>query len=211
MQLLLMKTKLTPEVAKIVAHICGDGWLCKYLEKNSLQIVNGRRYKRDRQRYLIGYSNTCKFLLDDFAKDIRSIFGIKSRYRENEVVFKSKRVYDYINSLGGGSTYEWFISPIIQNSNRRIKSSWLQAFFDDESTIDTASKRIRVKSMNFGGLKEVKLLLESLGIFPTITGQNIDRSWYLTINKKEAPKFIEIVGFNHPSKREKAYLLFNSK
>ena len=97
-----MKIKLTPQVAKVVAHICGDGYLCRYIERNSLQIVNGRRYLRDRPRYVIGYSNTCKFLLDDFAEDVTSIFGIKPRYRENEVTFRSKRVYDYIKSLGGG-------------------------------------------------------------------------------------------------------------
>ena len=65
--------------------------------------------------------------------------------------------------------------------------------------------------MNFIGLTEVRFLLEDLGILSAITGKNIDRSWYLTISKKEAPKFITIVGFNHPAKKATAQLLYYSK
>jgi len=50
--------------ARIVAHICGDGWLNTYLERNALHIVHGRRYRQNRKRYEMGYCNTKKELLE---------------------------------------------------------------------------------------------------------------------------------------------------
>jgi len=46
---------MKPEEARIAAHVCADGWMSTYVEKDSLQIVNGRRYHRDRRRYEVGY------------------------------------------------------------------------------------------------------------------------------------------------------------
>ena len=64
------------EEARIVGHVCGDGWLTKYLERNSLQIVNGRRYRRKRIRYVIGYCNNEQILLNQFEKDMKDVYNI---------------------------------------------------------------------------------------------------------------------------------------
>jgi len=105
---------MRPEEARIVSHVCGDGWLSSYLERNSLQIVNGRRYKRDRKRFVIGYCNTEKVLLQQFESDMKNIFNINARKVRSELRFKSKRVFDRISELGGGNSRKWFISKEIR-------------------------------------------------------------------------------------------------
>ena len=188
--------------ARIAAHVCSDGWMITYLEKNSLQIVEGRRYHRARRRYEIGYCNTNKKLLQEFAKDVFEIYKIRVRKRkQTDLVFKSKRVYSRIQELGGGNTRGWNISQEIQNSGRSVKSSWLRAFFDDEGTIDKTNFVVRVKSMNYVGLNQARSLLISLTITSRITGPNVDGSWYLTIPRKNLINFQEKIGFSHPKKK----------
>ena len=55
---------MSPKEARIATHVCSDGWMISYVEKNSLQIVNGRKYYRDRKRYEVGYCNTDNKLLE---------------------------------------------------------------------------------------------------------------------------------------------------
>jgi hypothetical protein len=129
--------RTTPEESRIVAHVCLDGWMTTYVEKNSLQIVNGRKYHRDRRRYEVGYCNTNKKLLEEFSKDMLRIYKIKVRKRKStDLVFKSKRVYQRIKELGGGNTRNWNIGKEIRVSKRIVKVFWLRAFFDDEGTVD---------------------------------------------------------------------------
>lgn len=189
------------EEARLVAHVCADGYLTIYVEKNSLQIVNGRRYHRPRTRYIIGYSNTEKKLLTEFADDMTYVFGIMPRRnRPDEIRGRSKRVFDRLRKLCAGNSYEWRIGKEVFMANKKVKANWLRAFFDDEATVDMKTKRIRVKSVNHMGIKQVKKLLESLNIRTRITGINIDRTWYLTITKSDIENFAKFIGFNHPKK-----------
>ncbi|HSA97742.1 MAG TPA: hypothetical protein VLF17_01535 [Candidatus Nitrosotenuis sp.] len=120
-----------------------------YVEKESLQIVNGRRYHRDRRRYEVGYCNTNKKLLEEFSKDVRDVYKITVRRRKStDLIFKSKRVYSRIRELGGGNTLGWHIGNEILKSEKIVKIFWLRAFFDDEGTVDKTNFVVRVKSMN---------------------------------------------------------------
>jgi len=95
------------------------GWMISYVEKNSLQIVNGRRYYRDRRRYEIGYCNTDNKLLEEFSKDVFDVYKIKVRKRKStDLVFKSKRVYSRIKELGGGNTRGWRIVDDVLQSKK---------------------------------------------------------------------------------------------
>lgn len=191
------------EETRIAAHVCGDGWLISYIEKNSLQIVHGRKYHRDRKRFEIGYCNTEKILLKQFENDMRKIFNLKARKPKFELRFRSKRVFERIRELGGGNSKSWFISEKIKNSKKLIKKEWLKAFFDDEAGVDPVSKRIRIKSMNFKGLLQVKGLLKDLKIESRITGPNVDNSWYLTLSGNNVALFYKKIGFNHQQKKNK--------
>ena len=189
--------------ARIAAHICGDGWLTTYLEKKSLQIVNGRRYYQKRKRYQIGYCNTREELLKEFEEDLIKQFNVKPQKLKNEIRTKSKRIFERISNLGGGNSRNWFISKEIFSSNEEIKIQWIRAFFDDECTFEEYTGRIRVKSVNKKGLIQIKKLIKILGINSNITGQNIDKTYYLTINRKNFVFFNEKIKLKHKIKKEK--------
>jgi hypothetical protein len=176
--------------------------MISYTEKNSLQVVNGRKYHRERMRYEIGYCNTNKKLLEEFARDILAIYKIKVRRRKStDLVFKSKRVYLRIKELGGGNTLGWNIGKEIFESRKSVKILWLRAFFDDEGTVDKTNFVVRVKSMNRIGLGQARKLLDAIKIPSRITGPNSDNSWYITVSRKDLKKFQRIVGFSHQKKK----------
>lgn len=193
---------LSPKEARIAAHVCSDGWMITYMEKNSLQIVNGRKYYRNRKRYEVGYCNTNKKLLEEFSKDILDVYKIRVRKRKStDLVFKSKRVYSRIKELGGGNTHNWSIGKEILQSKKRAKSFWLRAFFDDEGTVDKTKFVVRVKSMNKTGLNQARSLMDTIGLPSRITGPNCDDSWYLTVSRRDLKKYKKEIGFNHPGKK----------
>lgn len=192
---------MLPIEARIVAHVSADGYLSTYVEKNALQIVEGRKYRKDRKRYQIGYSNSFDELLDQFESDMFKVFGLESRRKEDEVIFRSKRVYEKLKELGAGSSRKWFVSDPVKTSDKKVKCEWLKAFFDDESTIEKSTRRIRVKSVNLNGLKGIRQLLRELNIKSNITGPNIDKTWYLTINYKNIKKYESLIGYSHPQKK----------
>lgn len=194
---------MNPAESRIVAHVCADGWLSQYTEKEALQIVDGRRYHRDRERYEVGYSNNEQVLLQEFRDDINTVYDIERNIREGEIRLQSKRVFKRLKHLGAGSTYEWEVGNPIQSAAQPVKKSWLRAFFDDEATVSASSHRIRVKSMNETGLQDVVSLLEDIGIPSSLTGPNCDESWYLTISKRNVPEYYSLIGFRHPEKQER--------
>ncbi len=202
---------MDPKEARIAAHVCSDGWMISYVEKNSLQIVNGRKYHRDRRRYEVGYCNTDSKLLEEFSKDVFDIYKIKVRKRKStDLVFKSKRVYSRIKELGGGDTYGWRIGDDVLQSRKKVKSFWLRAFFDDEGTVDKTNHVVRVKSMNKEGLHQAMGMIDSINIPSRITGPNCDDSYYLTISKRDLKLFQKEIGFNHPKKKLRLCKILNN-
>lgn len=162
-------------------------------------------------RYEIGYCNTNKKLLEEFARDVRAVYKIKVRRRKStDLVFKSKRVYLRIKELGGGNTLGWNIGKEILESRRLVKVLWLRAFFDDEGTVDRTNFVVRVKSMNRIGLGQTRNLLDTMEIPSRITGPNSDNSWYLTISRKNLRKFQSIIGFNHQKKKRLLNKIINT-
>ena len=193
---------MTPEEARIVAHVCGDGSLFQSTEK-TLQIVRGRKYKQLRKRYYIDYCNYDQGLLDEFARDLLTVYGISSRRTKDSVRTKSKRVFDRIRQLGCGQTYDWYVSKEVFNSSKDCKRAWLRAFFDDECTVSNNPRRyVKIKSMNKKGLKQVGKLLDEFSIQYRFTGPNCDNSFYLTISRAEfIRKFAEEIGLNQQARK----------
>jgi len=57
----------------------------------------------------------------------------------------------------------------------------VKVFFEDEAYHEKRYNRLKIKSINLKGLKDVKELLTSLNIISNLTGPNSDGSYYITI------------------------------
>lgn len=166
---------MTSELARVHAHLCGDGTVC----------IHKTREKDRNVRAIIGYYNKNQSLLERFRKDFSKIFGVKMRMTENKEVFvRSVRIFkELTGKFGEFGSRKWRIPKIIKNSSKEIKLEWLKAFFEDEAYDEKRYNRLKTKSVNYLGLKDAQEMLRSLGIFSSLTGPNCDESYYLTIPK----------------------------
>ena len=178
-----MRKEMSAELARIHAHLCGDGSVCIWKTK-----------EKDRNfTAVVGYYNKNQKLLEKFRKDFSKIFGVKMKMRNNrDVSIRSVRLFkELTDKFGKFSSREWRISKIIKDSSENIKIEWLKAFFEDEAYHEKRYNRLKIKSMNNHGLKDVKDMLDSLEINSKITGPNCDNSWYLTIPSFSDVKLLE--------------------
>ena len=177
-------------LARIHAHLCGDGNLCYY-----------KTSEKDRiNRASISYFNTNIDLINSFRKDMNEFFGVKMTYMPKliKVSVQSIRIADTLSKLGKYRTREWRIPELIKNSNKEIKLEWIKAFCYDEGYTPKNRRVIRIKSMNKNGLEDIKEILQSIEIYSWITGINCDDSWYLNIRKmKELENF-----YKKPSRKK---------
>lgn len=176
---MFQKKRLPPEVseelARVHAHLCGDGSVCIY-----------KTQAKDRNFIAsIAYSNNNQRLLDKFREDFSKLFGVKMKMNEKvDVSVKSIKIFQELTErFGDFGSRKWRIHDSIKNANAIIKLEWLKAFFEDEAYDEKRHNRLRIKSMNLNGLEDAKEMLNSLGIFSNITGPNCDESYYLTIPK----------------------------
>lgn len=167
--------EISPELARIHAHLCGDGAVFIFRTKAKDRNWTGG----------IGYYNNNQQLLNKFRADFSKLFGVKMKMRKNrEVSIRSvKRAKEFIEKFGKFGSREWRIHSSIKNSDKSIKLEWLKAFFEDEAYHEKRYNRLKTKSINFSGLKDVKEILDSMGIFSSLTGPNCDETYYLTIPK----------------------------
>jgi len=190
------------ELVELHAHVCGDGWITEMNKRRSAWDIN--HYNRRRviyKEWQIGYSNKEPLLLRNFKRTLEKLTNNFIEIRKNEVRVRDKKLFEKLKKLGCGKSREWFIDERIVKGEK-AKKLWLRAFFDDEATVETKNhNRIRIKSTNLRGLKQIKKLLSDLKIHAKITGPNKDNTWYITISsRKELLKFKKIVGFSHPQK-----------
>ena len=192
------------EIARMHAHTCGDGDIGIYTERRGERDI--ARYNRKNlfmKSYRVRYTNNKSILLREFKEDARNAFDASGLIRKNECRVRNKKAFTTLINLGAANSRSWFISEEIFRSKRIVRAEWLRAFCDDESTVDTENRRIRIKSVNFNGLNQVKNLFETVGIKPRITGPNIDKTWYLTIPKPEISKFAKIIKLKHKERQMK--------
>ena len=177
-----MNKEVTQELARVHAHLCGDGSVCTWKTK-----------EKDRKLTAVTvYCNNNQKLLDNFRNDFSKIFGVKMKMRNNrDVSIRSIRIYtELTNRFGKFGSYQWRIHSSIKNAGKEIKLEWLKAFFEDEAYDEKRYNRLRIKCMNYSGIKDAKEMLDSLNIKSTLTGPNCDKSYYLTI-----PNFSSVVEF----------------
>jgi hypothetical protein len=182
------ETIITPELARIHAHLCGDGFVSLF-----------KTGEKDRNlRATIGYSNNNQKLLEEFRRDFNKIFNVKMTIRNKKDVYvRSIKIYLFIiNKFGSFKSKKWRIPKLIKDSNKGIKLEWLKSFFEDEAYDEKRYNRLKIKSVNLEGLEDIKDMLDSINIFSKITGPNCDETFYITIphfdSVKEFQNFVKI-------------------
>lgn len=192
---LRIPSQITPALARIHAHVCGDGNLFRSSEKDSYGYLGRYKPNRRRYRYGIGYTNYNQRLIKEFMEDTKLTFNLKPYYRDNYVRVKSRDVWILLKDLGAGKSRDWFISARIIKAGKEIKKNWIRAFFDDEACFN-ANGRIRVRSVNRKGLTQVMKMVREFTPCHITPKKNYypDHSVYLNINKSDVEKYFSKIG-----------------
>ncbi len=203
---------ITPEEARVHAHICLDGCMHTSVTRRCRSELLERPNRSIRIRYDIVYWNYSRKLREEFQNDV------KKAYRRKCVVIDDKRVkvdgkwiFERLRFLGAGKSREWKIPDLILNGKDGIKREWLRVAIDDEGTI-TKYGAIRIRSVNRVGMEQLKDITNSINIKSHITPKNgkyNDGSVYLAINKEDVPLLLSKVGYpKHEAKKAKLKKIF---
>lgn len=93
---------MTPVLARVRAHVCGDGHLIKCMERDHDGELARSRQGYSRMRYGFGYSNNNADLRALFIRDVESVFGLRARDEAARcrVTVRSKQAWQ-VRSLWG--------------------------------------------------------------------------------------------------------------
>jgi len=203
--------KFNAKMSKITGHIIGDGGIYN---------LNGT--------YVAHYSNKSNFLINAFKKDIIDIFGNTDIY-----TFYDKRKDAYritLPSIVGlilnlvlrkQNDQSKHIPKIILNADKKIKSSFLKALYDDEGDVslgssDGGGRSIGLSQKNKKVIDGIKKILKEFRITPGKTGKSTDYRTMTTYynfaitGKHDFEKFAKEISFDHSEKKEKIKIMLKS-
>jgi hypothetical protein len=162
------------QLVRIHARLCGDGYASFYETTES---------DRDR-RAIVVYTNLIDSNLEQFRSDMKEIFDVEMYRYGDEVKVKSIPIVESLQErFGSFSSDKWEISSEIQQLSKEKKLQWLRAFIRDEGHYEGKYNRLRVKSTNETGIRQVNKMMRSIGIDSNVTGPNCDESYYLNVSK----------------------------
>ena len=194
---LRMPKCMTPALARIHAHVCGDGHLFNYRERDHYGYLRPYREGYYRQRSGFGYTNLNIELLQSFMADVRDVFGLSPRHQRKhwQVLVRSKAVWELLKGLGAGKSRSWSIHPDILSANNAVVSAWIKAFFDDEACF-VPKGGIRVRSVNRPGLQQVATMLRHFIPCPLTPTKGLypDHTCYLVVPASARAKFFKLIG-----------------
>lgn len=194
---LRLPTRMTPALARIHAHVCGDGHLFVSRERDHYGYLRAYRQGYYRHRYGFGYTNLNETLIHSFMEDVREVFNLTPRYeqRYHRVVVRSKAVWQLLTNLGAGKSRTWSIHPLIVNADGVVVAAWIKAFFDDEAHF-VPNGGIRVRSVNRAGLTQVVEMLRRFVPCHITPAQGLyrDGSCYLAVPTSARTPFLQQVG-----------------
>lgn len=194
---LRMPVGVTPALARLHAHVCGDGHLFAYPERDHYGYLRAYREGYYRTRYGFGYTNLNRTLLQLFMEDVKEVFNLTPRDEcvYHRVVVRSKAAWQLLKDLGAGKSRSWSVSPRILNADDTVVAAWLKAFFDDEAHF-VPKGGIRVRSVNRAGLEQVAVMLRRFVPCHLTPAQGLypDTSCYLAVRAADRPRFLQLVG-----------------
>ncbi len=183
--------KFDKNLAAIHAYLCGDGYVIKNPDT--------QRHKY----YYIGLRNTNAVLLKDFQQKFKTVFNLEPRIVEGRSVIQNKKIYQFLTRDFSYYSYEWSF-PQLSTENTK---AWLRAFFDCEGWVENQpakSRLIGLECCNEGGILQIKVALDKLGISSQLSKKKGRTIWRLTICGKDNMKhFQSNINFLHPEKKQK--------
>ena len=200
---------ITPELARIHAHICGDGYVNVFITKRAPgSLISHPRKNIYYNDWIMAYCNKSRILIDEFQNDLDKCFNKRGLYspKKYEVRAKGSKKIILNLKLNKKNSKNWIIPNFIFRSSNKIIKNWLRAFFDDEATVDTKKRAIFVTSINRKGLFQVFKLLKKLKIKSKINGPYL-KAWRLCIRSKNVIKYHDKISFLHPEKLEKIKII----
>lgn len=191
--------KLTKELARILAHLFGDGCL----------IINKRGH------YNCQYYNQSKELRELFKKDAKQIFGDIQMHeavnKNTPYIFLPAPVSIIMLQLV--PTFNSKLSKVpefIKNASEDIKKEFIKAFFDDEASVSyrPPSRYIELTLSNKIFLEDIKELLKEFNIKTSKIHERLYKKKYpafcfYIMNYNNIYNFWSSIGFYHPKKIEK--------
>lgn len=188
---------MSPALARIHAHTCGDGHIFAVRQRDHYGYLRSYRIGYYRIRYGIAYTNTRAELREEYCRDVRNIFGLSPRYVPNKFacVVRSKAIWSTLKQLGAGRSREWRIPSAILNGSQEVRAAWLRALFDDEAHFDPQG-RIRVRSVNRVGIEQAAAMLRRFvpcHVTPN-AGLYRDGSCYLAVRSGHRGRFMRLIG-----------------
>jgi len=201
---------LTENKAYILGVMCGDGYL-HMTKRNSYQIAL-QAIDRD---FVIKFAK-CLEIVYHIEPSISLLPSRHTNWNDKwQARICSKAVYNDILNYNQFMTYNWSVPPEILKSSNQIKAKFLMGFFDSEGNVDVENRRIHAISINLIGLKEIKSLLESIGIMSKIKTRKKtigNRKISCTVNiqdRKSVELFYKFIGFSIKRKQERVIKLIN--
>jgi hypothetical protein len=193
----------TPSLAGVLGHIIGDG----YVEMN-------------KGTPLIGYTNKCTTLIDEFKMSIKEVFGHTTPYERilnydvHNVRYSAIIGCILSNLIGQLPDSLTQMLLMISQLDEECKSSFLRALFDDEGCVTINKYQVIIEMTNRKVIEVIKTLLLDFEIESGKTSERINEDrlpkYKLAVSGKEnLTRFDKIIGFSHPIKREKLRLLLN--
>jgi hypothetical protein len=202
--------KLNARLSRIAGHIIGDGGIFN---------LNGT--------YIAHYSNQSKFLIDQLKDDVIKVFGNVEIY---EFFDKRKNIYRITLPAVIGLILNIFLGEqngslkhvpkVILNSNRKLKSIFLAALYDDEGSIslgsnDGGGRYVEITQKNKRIIDSVEKMLREFYITPrkfvtkNLKNGNIYYKLVIT-GKHDLERFHKEISFTLPVKKENLKILLKS-
>lgn len=203
--------KLNTKIGKTAGHIIGDGGIYNL-----------------RGTYIAHYSNKSNFLINVFRKDVIDVFGYTDIYtfydkRKNAYRITLPSIVGLILSLflKKQNNESKHIPKIILNADKKIKSAFLKALYDDEGCVNLGKpngggRSIELSQKNKKVIDETKKILREFFITPGKTSKKIDNKTgntsyrFAITGKHDFERFAKEISFDNPEKREKIKSMLKS-
>jgi len=189
--------EMSKELARILAHIFGDGCL-----------------SISRKKYInLQYYNQNKELLNNFRRDIISLFNANHIYegtnkKTSFLRFSSSIGLIFNQIVNSFNSKDSRIPDIIKKADNEYKIEFIKSFFDDEAHVKykPPERNIELALSNKKFLMDMKILLKSFDIDTTkiyASRQRGFRRYTVYIrNYHNLKKYYQYIGFNHKRKQD---------